>query len=103
MVSSSKYQSAAVYMLYAVRIQTSVSILRDQQRSGTDGACAVCLIVRCATLRMAYGAETCSSLIFVINFVLLTAFVGGCSDCKDCLVIRSFDFLSTRLYTVGRR
>jgi len=86
-VTSSKYKSAAVYILYAVRIQTSVSILRDRKRSLTDGACEMCLIGRCVILRTVHGAETCNSLILVMNSISLTAFVCGCIDCKDYLVI----------------
>jgi hypothetical protein len=61
------------------------------------------IIGRCVRLRMAYGAETCSSLIRFMNCISLTAFVDRCTDCKDNLVIRSFDFLCARFYTVGSR
>jgi hypothetical protein len=86
---------------YAYKYLSRSYVIR--KRSRTDGSCEVCLTGRCATPRMAHGAETCSSLTRVVNYVTLTAFVDCCIDCKDYIVIRSFDFRCTRFYKLGSR
>jgi hypothetical protein len=62
-VSHYRYNFAVVYILYAVCIQTSVSILRDPTRYRLDRACEVCRVRRCGILHrmtrhMMYRAYT---------------------------------------------
>ena len=76
--SWTRYKFLAIYILYGLCIQICLDLC-DPKKSRPVVVCEVCRVGRCGILirktpwGWQLGAETCRRLIFVINFILLSA------------------------------
>ena len=102
-----KYNLAQILISYMFRhgchlnIRAIQSLLANNSYKGDEVPKLACLA--CFTLiwnipwRRYSGAETCRGLIFVINFILLSAVVGRCINCNNMHRINNIKFLKYKL------